>query len=76
MVSPRRRAKAEQFRKRRNNFFSRGNEMCAVCGVDMFVVIRDESGRFWTYQNRQGPAWPPSADYIVRKHIELLLALS
>jgi hypothetical protein len=60
------RANGEQFRKRKNSFFERGNEMCTVCGVDMYILI-SKNDKYYTFQNLNSQTWPPSKEYMVSR---------
>jgi hypothetical protein len=44
------RAKSEQFRKRRNNYFQRGYDIGLVCDTDVFVLFKRD-GKFHTFTN-------------------------
>lgn len=44
------RAKSEQFRKRRNNYFQRGYDIGITCETDMFVLFK-RNGKFYTFTN-------------------------
>lgn len=47
-------ASAEILRRRKNSYFERGNEMCTVCGVDMFILI-SKKDKCYIFQNMNIP---------------------
>jgi hypothetical protein len=44
------RNKSEQFRKARNNYFKRGNEICQKSEAEILVLIR-RRGKFYKFWN-------------------------
>jgi hypothetical protein len=44
------RAKSEQFRKRRNNYFQRGYDIGIACEAELFVLIRKKD-KIYTFTN-------------------------
>jgi hypothetical protein len=65
------RANAENLQRRKNNFFERGNEMCTVCGVDMFILI-SKKDKCYTFQNMNSPTWLPTKEYMVSDRSQML----
>ncbi|CZT53517.1 uncharacterized protein RSE6_15137 [Rhynchosporium secalis] len=50
------RAKAEQFRKRKNNFFHRGYDIGVACDTEVFILFR-RNGKFYTFTNTEELVW-------------------
>ncbi|KAG4411208.1 hypothetical protein IFR04_015662 [Cadophora malorum] len=55
------RAKSEQFRKRKNNFFHRGYDIGVACDTEVFILFK-RNGRFYTFANTEEVVWPTKED--------------
>ena len=40
----------EKFRKRKNNILKKGNELCLLCGADIYILLY-RKGRYYTYKS-------------------------
>ena len=57
------RAKSEQFRKRKNNFFHRGYDIGVACDTEVFILFK-RNGRFYTFANTEEVVWPTKEDIV------------
>ncbi|KAH8772309.1 hypothetical protein BGZ57DRAFT_855392 [Hyaloscypha finlandica] len=57
------RAKSEQFRKRRNNYFQRGYDIGITCETDMFILFK-RKGKFYTFTNMDELVWPTQEEIV------------
>ncbi|KAH6701349.1 hypothetical protein BKA61DRAFT_681547 [Leptodontidium sp. MPI-SDFR-AT-0119] len=55
------RAKLEQFRKRKNNFFHRGYDIRVVYDTEVFILFK-RNGKFYTFANTEELVWPTEED--------------
>ena len=58
------RKQSEQYRRRRNTFLRRANEMNRLYGVEMAVFMK-RNKRFSIYLSKRAPDWPPSKQDLV-----------
>jgi hypothetical protein len=67
-----RKAKEEQFRRRRINHGGKGVEMVEICGAKYYCVV-ERKGRIWEH-NSEGHdgSWPPSRPELVSKLLHVL----
>ncbi|KAH7378949.1 hypothetical protein BKA64DRAFT_648372 [Cadophora sp. MPI-SDFR-AT-0126] len=57
------RARSEQFRKRKNNFFHRGYDIGVVCDTEVFILFK-RNGKFYTFANTEELVWPTEEDIV------------
>ena len=58
------RSEQESFRKRRNNYFRRGDEISQRYKVEICVSIRKENGQYYIYNSNERRD-PPTAAQLV-----------
>ncbi|XMA13702.1 hypothetical protein WAI453_006493 [Rhynchosporium graminicola] len=61
------RAKTEQFRKRKNNFFHRGYDIGVACDTEVFILFR-RNGKFYTFTNTEKLVWPTKEDIVSQNY--------
>jgi len=61
------RAKSEQFRKRKNNYFRRGYEIGAACDTEIFVLFK-RNGKFHTFTNVEEIALPTHEELVSKMY--------
>jgi hypothetical protein len=60
------RMQQESFRKRKNNYIRRGNDLSQIYEVAVYVCICKENGQYYIYNsNPTRPDWPPSSEQLV-----------
>jgi len=57
------RAKLEQFRKRKNNFFYRGYDIKVTYDTEVFILFK-RNGKFYTFANTEEVVWPIKEDIV------------
>jgi hypothetical protein len=59
------RAKSEQFRKRKNNYFQTGYDIGITCDSDLFVMFK-RKGKFYTFTNMDEVVLPTQEEIVSR----------
>jgi len=57
------RAKSEQFRKRKKNYFKRGHSIGVTCNAELFVLFK-RNGKFHTFTNMEEIVLPTQEEIV------------
>jgi hypothetical protein len=63
------RAKSEQFRKRKNNYFQTGYDIGITCDSDLFVMFK-RKGKFYTFTNMDEVVLPTQEEIVSKRSLK------